>query len=110
MTIRAEVRLFAPTYRQWMGGVNPSLSSKTTRIEITPMVLETLLKNRRVSISGISFHIAEDYNAVNNTIALYGSLHDHKDTEKILQEMRALAAKGWEFDKELCARYELKFW
>ena len=110
MTIKAEVLLFVPVFRQWLGGANPPLSSRTISLEITPKVFEALFKENRVNIWEIHFRITKDYDAVSNTIELRGNLHNQEDTEKILQEMRALEAKGWEFDRKVCAVYELKFW
>ncbi len=108
MTINAVLLLYISSYRMWLGGANSPLAKKEISLEITPTVLEKLLSDRTVCVSGIDFVIREEYTAAKNTVILQGHMTHHDEDEKMSDEMKRLESEGWEFDKELWNRYGFK--
>ncbi len=98
MKITAKVFLFAPSDQIQYGGSNPALSEKEVTIQITPEILEALLKDSHVLVSEIGCLVVESYKAAINTIVLRG----HLPNKNTIKKIRELEHDGWSFNKSAC--------
>ncbi len=102
MKINIRVRLFAPTFSQWLGGANPPIAEQVLEVEVTQTLLEEIFY-RCYRLEG-QMNCTIEHNQESGIFLAEGNLPNENASEVIA----LLKAAGWSFDEKLCLRYEIQ--